>query len=80
MMNSRLRILIDTEIFNKIKKLASDSNLTISDFCRRKLCPPQPDKMEQMIEEIYRKIILKKGNLARTSFINSVAGDDSDTN
>jgi hypothetical protein len=57
--NSRLRILIDTENFNKIKKFASESNLTLSEFCRKKLCPPQPDRISRMIEEIHEKVVKK---------------------
>ena len=73
--NSRLRILIDTENFNLIKKLAKDSNLTISEFCRKKLCPPRPDSLRQMIEEIHKRIILGD-ELNGTRFINSVAVKD----
>jgi len=58
--NSRLRILIDTENFNKIKRLAQDSNLTISEFCRRAICPPKLDRMTKMIEEIYEKVTKNK--------------------
>jgi hypothetical protein len=74
--NSRLRILIDTENFNLIKKLAKESNLTISEFCRKKLCPPKPDNLRQMIEEIHEKIITCDG----TRFINSVAVKDLEDN
>lgn len=74
--NSRLRILVETEKFNLLKKMAEEKNLTLSEFCRRSLFPIKCNKTELMIEEIYNKIVLNNKNSRMTKFINSVADND----
>ena len=62
--NCKLRIIIDTENFNKIKELATQSNLSISELCRQKLMgsPAPLNKTEFMLKAICKRLNIQLNN------------------
>jgi len=59
--NSMIRVLIETEILDKLKKRAKEDNLSFSEFCRRKLVEPiSLVQLEPLLKHFYEE--LKRSN------------------
>ena len=57
--NSQIHLLIETELFELLKKEAEKSSVGFSEYCRRKL--RENCKLE-VIEMLLRKNLVKNGN------------------
>ena len=54
--NSHLQIRIETENLQKLKEIARNSGLSLSNFCRQKLLESQQlDKIEWMLTKIFNE-------------------------
>ena len=61
--NSKLRIVIETEVFDRIKNQAKENEVSISEFCRQKLREPFPlQRIESRLEDLSKFIYSIKFN------------------
>jgi len=78
--NSQIHIFLETELKEKLEKQAQEENLTLSEFCRKKLKNnSQLDKIETILEKILKKLdfieesrLYKSKNLEGIDIINKV--------
>lgn len=51
--NSQLHLLIETDVLKKMKKKAKEENISLSEWCRKKLREsPQLDRIEAKLDKI----------------------------
>ncbi|OIO42606.1 hypothetical protein AUJ63_02345 [Candidatus Pacearchaeota archaeon CG1_02_35_32] len=56
--NSQIHLYLETELLEKLKKLAEVNNISVSEVCRRKLKDiPQLNRIESLILEIKEKVV-----------------------
>jgi hypothetical protein len=49
-----IRVLIETETFDSLKKKAKEENLSFSEFCRRKISEPMSlERLEGVLTKFY---------------------------
>ena len=55
--NSQIHLILETSLKSKLLKEAFDSNISLSELCRRKLgSNPQLTRIELIVERIEKKI------------------------
>jgi hypothetical protein len=55
--NSQLHLYLETDLLDKIKKLAEEHKVPVSEICRRKLKEiPQLNKIEAIVEKLDKKL------------------------
>lgn len=55
--NSMIRVLIETEVLDRLKKKAEQENLPFSEFCRRKLVEPLSlIQLEPILKNFYEEV------------------------
>ncbi len=54
--NSQLHLLIETDVLKKMKKKAKENNISLSEWCRKKLGEnSQLDRIEAKLDKIVKK-------------------------
>jgi len=55
--NSMIRVLIETEVLDNLKRTAKNENLSFSEFCRRRLLEPQSlAQLELCLKKFYEEL------------------------
>mgnify|MGYP001614461048 CR=1 FL=1 len=55
--NSQLHLYLETDLLDKLKKIAEENKVSVSEICRRKIKEiPQLNKIELIILEMDKKI------------------------
>ncbi len=61
--NSQIHIYLETDLYDKLEKQAQENNISLSQFCRKKLQEnSQLTRIEMNIEKIFKVLSLQYSN------------------